>query len=67
MLIMDGIEICRRLKEDNDLKLIPVIMITAAQTDSKTHTKALKMGIEVFLSKPVDKSELTAQGTSMIR
>jgi CheY-like chemotaxis protein len=67
MPIMDGIETCRRLKEDNDLKLIPVIMITATQTDSKTRTKALETGVEAFLSKPVDEAELTAQVSSMIR
>jgi len=67
MPIMDGIETCRRLKEDNDLKLIPVIMITATQTDSKTRTKALQTGVEAFLSKPVDEAELTAQVSTMIR
>jgi len=67
MPIMDGIETCRRLKEHNELKLIPVIMITATQTDSKTRTKALKTGAEAFLSKPIDEAELTAQVSSMIR
>ncbi|MFH1159567.1 MAG: PAS domain S-box protein [bacterium] len=67
MPIMDGIETCRILKEDDVLKWIPVIMITAKQTDSKTHTKALETGVEAFLSKPIDEAELTAQVSSMIR
>jgi CheY-like chemotaxis protein len=67
MPIMDGIETCRRLKEDNDLKLIPVIMITATQTDSKTRAKALETGVEAFLSKPIDEAELIAQVSSMTR
>ena len=67
MPIMDGIETCKRLKEDNFLKRIPVIMITATKTDSKTRTKALETGVEAFLSKPIDEAELTAQISSMIR
>jgi len=46
MPIIDGIETCKRLKENNLLKRIPVIMITATKTDSKTRTKALETGIE---------------------
>ncbi len=67
MPIMDGIETCRRMKEDNDLKFIPVIMITATKTDSKIRTKALQTGVEAFLSKPIDEAELTAQVSTMIR
>ena len=67
MPIMDGIETCKRLKEDNFLKRIPVIMITAYKTDSKTRTKALETGVEAFLLKPIDEAELTAQISSMIR
>ena len=67
MPIMDGIDTCKKLKEDNFLKQIPVIMITAIKTDSKTRIKALETGVEAFLSKPIDEAELTAQVSSMIR
>ncbi|MFH1295865.1 MAG: PAS domain S-box protein [Bacteroidota bacterium] len=67
MPIMDGIETCKRLKENNFLKWIPVIMITAIKTDSKTRIKALETGVEAFLSKPIDEAELAAQVSSMIR
>lgn len=67
MPIMDGIETCKRLKEDNFLKRIPVIMITAIKTDSKIRVKALEAGVEVFLSIPIDATELTAHVSSMIR
>ena len=67
MPIMDGIETCKRLKDDRFLKRIPVIMITAYQIDSKIRTNALESGVEAFLSKPIDAAELTAQVSSMIR
>jgi signal transduction histidine kinase/CheY-like chemotaxis protein len=64
---MDGFETCRRLKEDEFSKNIPVIILTAANVDSGDRTRALKLGAEAFLSKPINESELIAQVTAMIR
>lgn len=67
MPIMDGIETCKRLKEYDSLLLIPLIMITASDPDSKTRTKALQNGVISFLTKPLDSNELVAQLSSAIR
>jgi len=67
MPFMDGFETCKRLKEDNFLKHIPVIMMTATKASSAIRNKVMKSGAEIFLSKPIDKAELTAQVSSMIR
>ncbi|MEI7897599.1 MAG: response regulator [bacterium] len=64
---MDGYETCRILKEDAFLRRIPVIIITAVQTDSASRIKALKLGADTFLSKPIDEAELTAHVSSMLR
>lgn len=64
---MDGFETCRRLKENEFSKNIPVIVLTAITANSNDRTRALKLGAEAFLSKPVNESELTAQVTAMIR
>jgi two-component system, sensor histidine kinase and response regulator len=64
---MDGFETCKRLKEDDFLKRIPIIILTAAKTETSNRVKALKLGAEAFLGKPLDESELTAQVSSMIR
>ena len=64
---MDGYEVCRRLKNDEATKHIPIIMITAFETDSQSRVKGLDMGADVFLSKPVDPAELTAQLNVMLR
>ncbi len=58
---MDGFAVCRKLKEDEELRLIPVIFLTAIKTDRESRLKALEVGAEVFLSKPFDEVELTAQ------
>ena len=64
---MDGFETCSKLKGDESLKIIPVIILTAAKVDSGDRTRALRHGAEAFLSKPIDEAELTAQVSAMIR
>ena len=64
---IDGFEVCRRLKADERLRLIPVIFLTDLQTDRESRVNALKMGAEAFLSKPFDEVELTAQIRAMAK
>lgn len=67
MPIMDGYEVCRRLKADKRLRDIPVVFVTALKDDKKSRILALECGAEAFLSKPIDESELTAQIFAMIK
>jgi len=67
MPVMDGYETCKILKEDDELQRIPVIILTAMHTDSVSRIRALKLGAESFLAKPIDEAELTAQVSSMLR
>ncbi len=64
---MDGFEVCKRLKADERLKAIPVIMLTAIKTDHKSRIKGLEAGADAFLSKPIEESELVAQVNVMLR
>ena len=64
---MDGFEVCRHLKHDPVLSTIPVVFITALKGDKETRIKALYSGVEAFLSKPIDESELTAQIRTMVK
>jgi PAS domain S-box-containing protein len=64
---MDGFEVCRRLKHDDALCDIPVVFITALKGDKETRIKALYYGVEAFLSKPIDESELSAQISAMVK
>ena len=67
MPVMDGFETCKRIKEDENLKRIPVIILTALRTDAQSRIKTLQLGAEAFLSKPIDEAELVAQVNTMIR
>jgi len=49
---MDGFAVCEKLKEDNELKPIPVIILTATQ-DVKLNQKAFKAGAEITVQKTV--------------
>ncbi|MDD4293753.1 MAG: response regulator, partial [Bacteroidales bacterium] len=64
---IDGFEICRQLKEDKRVKDIPVIFITGINADKNIRIKALEVGAEAFVSKPIDVSELTAQIKAMVK
>lgn len=64
---MNGYETCRKLKVNELTKHIPVIMITAIDTDPKSRIKGLEIGADAFLSKPIDPVELSAQVNVMLR
>ena len=63
---MDGLEVCRRLKEDASLPFIPIIMVTA-KADSKDIVAGLEAGGDEYLTKPVDHAALVARVKSMLR
>jgi len=67
MPIMDGYEVCEILKNNESLKHIPIVMVTAARTDKEGRIKALEAGADGFLAKPLDESELKAQVKAMFR
>jgi len=58
---MDGYEVCKRLKSDDSTKHIPVIMLTAVEKDSSSRVKGLERGADVFMTKPIDETELITQ------
>jgi len=64
---MDGFEVCRKIKNDKKLSAIPVIFITALKGDKETRSKAIAVGADAFLSKPIDETELTVQIRAMVR
>ncbi len=67
MPLMDGFEICRKLKADKELCVIPVIFVTAMKGDKESRIRALDLGAEAFLAKPIDEIELTVQIRAMLK
>lgn len=63
---MDGYEVCRRIKENKETRLIPVVLITALGKKEEK-IKGLEAGANDFLTKPVDESELIARINALIK
>ena len=66
MPVMDGFTTCRRLKENEATQLIPIIIMTVLrETDDRI--RGIEAGVDDFLSKPVDRRELTARIQTAIK
>jgi putative two-component system response regulator len=62
---ISGFEICRSIKQNKDTQFIPVIVITALQElDDKL--KAIELGADDFLVKPINRLELTTRIKSLL-
>lgn len=63
---MDGYEVARRIKADPLSAHIPIIMVTALD-DRASRLAGLEAGVEDFLSKPVDRTELWLRVRNLLR
>ena len=57
---MDGFEVCRRLKSNEETRLIPIIIVTALK-EREDKIKGIEAGCDDFISKPIDRLELIAR------
>jgi len=63
---MDGFKVAKKLKEEEETRIIPIVMVTALK-ETQDRIKALESGADDFLSKPVDKLELKARVQSLVK
>ncbi|WP_228016327.1 PP2C family protein-serine/threonine phosphatase [Leptolyngbya ectocarpi] len=63
---IDGLEICRRLKEHPDLSMSSFLLITA-HAETASRVEALEAGADDLLMKPIDMAELKARVKSGMR
>ena len=63
---IDGLEICRRLKEHPDLSMSSFLLITA-HAETASRVEALEAGADDLLMKPIDMAELKARVKSGLR
>jgi DNA-binding response OmpR family regulator len=63
---MDGMEVCKRLKADERLREIPIIMLTA-KAEEADKIRGLEMGADDYVTKPFSAKELMARIKAHIR
>jgi two-component system cell cycle response regulator len=63
---MDGFEVCRRLRADPRLGLVPILMITALD-DQESRVEGISAGADDFITKPYDSLELAARLRTIAR
>jgi len=60
---VDGLEVCRRLRQESD---VPIIMLTARTTDADKLT-GLDIGADDYVTKPFSPGELAARVRAVLR
>ena len=60
---MDGLEVCRRVREESD---VPIIMLTARSEDIDKIV-GLELGADDYLTKPFNPRELVARIRAILR
>lgn len=66
MPIINGIEFCKKIKETESTRFIPVMIMTTL-TDRVKRYEALEAGADEFLNKPVDTVEMLTRLRALIR
>ena len=62
---MDGLQVCERLRADETLREIPVVLLTA-KDDMETRSRGMALGVSEYLTKPVNKRELFTRIASQL-
>ena len=63
---ISGYDVCRAVRADPRLAMLPVVMVTALE-DREERVKGLDAGADDFLSKPINPPELVARVRSLLR
>ena len=61
-----GIEVCRRLRRDSATAHVPIIMLTARETEDD-RVRGLETGADDYLTKPFSPRELLARVSAVLR
>jgi putative two-component system response regulator len=63
---MDGFEVVKAIKEQEEYKDIPIIMVTGLN-GRKDRIRAVEAGVNDFIAKPVDMMEIKVRTTSLLK
>jgi CheY-like chemotaxis protein len=66
MPVVDGVELCRRVRADPRLRHLPLVLLTAKAGEAD-RIAALDLGVDDYLSKPFAPAELLARARNLLR
>ncbi|HZR47202.1 MAG TPA: response regulator [Candidatus Manganitrophaceae bacterium] len=64
---MDGFEVCRRLKDNAETEVVPILIVSATYQDLENRIHGIQLGAVDYLTEPVNKAELLARVKSHLR
>jgi DNA-binding response OmpR family regulator len=63
---LDGYEVCKKVRQESG-QSIGIIMISGILKDTVNKVVGLELGADIYLTKPVERSELNAQVRALLR
>lgn len=63
---MNGLEFCQRLRADNDLRSVPILLVSAFQKDTESVVAGLRAGADDYLEVPFDATRLVAKVSRLL-
>jgi PAS domain S-box-containing protein len=63
---MNGLEFCREIRADSELRTVPILLITAHQKDTESAVAGLKAGADDYLEIPFDAPRLVAKVSRLL-
>jgi PAS domain S-box-containing protein len=63
---MSGLEFCRQLRSDTELRATPILLMSALQKDTETVVAGLSAGADDYLEVPFDSTRLVAKVSRLL-
>jgi PAS domain S-box-containing protein len=63
---MDGLEFCRQIRADSELKTVPILLVSARQKDTESAVAGLRAGADDYLEIPFDSARLVAKVSRLL-
>jgi two-component system cell cycle response regulator len=64
---ISGLEVCKQMKADPELRGVFVVMLSAMYTDSDSQSEGLEAGADGYIARPIANRELVARVQAMLR